>query len=149
MIQQDIYIKEYDWVLHAYFSIHEYHVEEIMDLLWELDCDAHNAKRAYDNMISGELNTGFCYSNYAKRESVMLVAKASSAPQFLNSLLHELTHFQSHVAKVYFLKPTDEEVAYMAGDIIQQLYPKIKHLLCECCRNKNKTKQYYDYEREN
>jgi hypothetical protein len=105
-----------------------------MDLLWELGCDAEKAKKAYENLTSGELNNGICYSNYAKKESVFVVAKTTSAAQFANSLHHELTHLQSHIGYVYFLTPQGEEVAYLSGDIIMQMYPKIKHLLCDCCR---------------
>lgn len=134
MIRQEIYIPKYKWTVHAFFAVSEYWVEPIMDLLWELGCDAEKAKKAYENLTSGELNNGICYSNYAKKESVFVVAKTTSAAQFANSLHHELTHLQSHIGYVYFLNPQGEEVAYLSGDIIMQMYPKIKHLLCDCCR---------------
>lgn len=134
MIRQEIYIKDYDWVVHAFYAVTEYYVEDIMDYLWELGCDAHKAKQAYENMTSGQMNNGLCYSNYAKKESVLVIAKTTSAEEFTNSMFHELTHLQSHIAQVFHLSPTDEEVAYLTGDVIMQMYPKVKRFMCNCCR---------------
>lgn len=134
MIRQRIYIEKYDWVVHAYFALDTYYVQEIMDLLWDLGCDSSTMDKAYDNLSSGELNTGLCYSSYRKRESVFVVAMTTSAAQFANSLHHELTHLQSHIGQVFHLNPTGESVAYLSGEIIMAMYPKVKHLLCDCCR---------------
>jgi hypothetical protein len=142
MIVQDIYIKEHDWLLHAYFAVDAYYTDEIMERLWEMGCDSEHAERAYENLASGELNSGLCYSNYERRETVLVIAITSSADEFLNSLLHELTHFQSHVQYALSLDKTGEDVAYLVGDVVMLMYPKIKHLLCDCCRTKND----YDYE---
>lgn len=149
MIRQEIYIREYDWIVHALYAVTDYYVEEIMDYLWTLGCDAHKAKQAYENMTSGQLNNGLCYSNYVKKESVLVIAKTTSAEEFTNSMFHELTHLQSHIAQVFYLKPTSEDVAYLTGGIIMQMYPKVKHLICNCCRKNNKHSKQYDYEEEN
>lgn len=142
MIRQDVYIERYDWVVHAYFAVTTYYTQEIMDKLWELGCDTKTALTAYRNLNKGDLNTGLCYSNYRRRESVLVVAKTTTSAQFLNSMMHELCHLQSHIAKVYNLSPTGEEVAYLTGNIIMQMYPHIRHLLCECCRKEIKEKDY-------
>jgi hypothetical protein len=134
MIRQKIYIKEYDWVVHAYFAVMTYYTDEIMDKLWLLGCEGETMELAQRNLDKGDLNTGLCYSNYRRRESVFVVAKTTSAAQFANSLHHELVHLQSHIAQVYFLQPTGEDVAYLSGELIMRMYPKIKHLLCDCCR---------------
>lgn len=137
MIRQTLYIKKYDWVVHAYYYVSEYYTNEIMEKLWDLGCDARSAKKAYENLSSGELNTGLCYSNYRNQESVLVIAKTSSPDELFNSIHHELCHLQSHIANVYRLNPLGEEVAYLTGEIAKEMYPKISHLLCECCR-KNK-----------
>lgn len=136
MIRQKIYIEKYDWVVHAYFAVTTYYTEEIMDKLWDLGCDGETMGVAHKNLDKGDLNTGLCYSNYRRRESVLVISKTTSSEQFLNSLHHELIHLQSHIAQVYRLRPTGEAVAYLSGDIIMQMYPRVKHLLCDCCRKK-------------
>lgn len=143
MIRKEIYVKRFGWTIHAFFAVTDYWVEPIMDLLWQLDCDADTAKRVYENLTSGDLNTGLCYSNYAKKESVMVIAKTSSADEFFNSFLHEMSHLQGHVCNVLFLSPMGEEIAYFTGDVAMELYPSIKHLLCDCCR-----KHYEEHEED-
>lgn len=140
MIKEDVYIKDYDWIVHFYFAIDTYYVKEIIDLLWNLDCDADTMTIAHENLSSGDLNNGICYSNPAARESVVVTAMTTSAAQFANSLFHELSHLLSHICKYYHMKPTGEPIAYLSGDIIMHIYPRIKHLLCDCCR------QEYEYE---
>lgn len=141
MIRQDIYIKEWDWTVHAFFSVSTYWVDEIMELLWEIGCDGDTAKKAYENLSESKLNSGLCYSNYRNKESVLVIAKTSSADEFFNSFLHEVCHLQAHVCDVYYLSPTGEDIAYFTGDLSMRLFPKIKHLLCDCCRKK-KEKHY-------
>lgn len=138
MIRQTIYIDKYDWEINAYFYVSEYYTEEILEMLWHLGCDADTAKKAYRNLSSGQLNTGLCYSNYVKRKSVFVIAKTSSAAEFFNSLHHELTHLKAHIANVYRLNPLGEEIAYLTGEIAREMFPKVKHLMCDCCRKKRK-----------
>ena len=137
MIRREIYVERFKWRIHAFFAVTDYWVEPIMDLLWHLGCDAETAKRAYENITSGDLDTGLCYSNYAKKESVMVIAKTSSADEFFNSFLHEMSHLQGHVCNVLFLSPDGEDIAYFTGNVAMELYPSIKHLLCDTCRNKH------------
>ena len=73
----------------------------------------------------------------------MVIAKTSSAEEFFNSFLHEMTHLQSHVCNVLFLSPTGEDIAYFTGEVAMELYPYIEHLLCNCCR-----KHYGEHEED-
>lgn len=136
MIRKRLYLRKYDWVVHTYFAVSNYYVDEIMRRLLQLDCDDNTAEKAYKNMSSEKLNNGLCYSNLKLKESVLVVAKTTSASEFANSLHHELVHLQSHIAKRYNLNPLGEEVAYLSGEIMLKLYPSVAHLLCDCCRKK-------------
>lgn len=136
MIRQKITLPDYgNWEIYAYFAVTKYMTEEIMDCLWDIGCDGQTALQAYRNLASGGLNTGLCYSNYRQKKSVMVIAKTSSAAEFLNSLHHELCHLTAHIGKVYDLDPTGEDIAYLSGEISREMYPKIGHLLCEECRS--------------
>jgi hypothetical protein len=144
MIRQDIYVKQWDWTIHAFFAVTDYWVDDIMDLLWQVGCDGYTAEQAYHNLAESKMNSGLCFSSYRNRETVMVIAKTTSAAQFFNSFLHEMCHLQSHVCDVYHLNPKGEDIAYFTGDVAMQLYPKIEHLLCDCCRSK----KGIDYEEE-
>lgn len=137
MIKQTIYIDSIGWLVHAYFHKTRYDVDEIMERLWDLQCNSEIAQKAFNNLISDSLNMGLCYSNYNTKESVLVVGKASSADEFFNSIVHELSHLQGHICDVIGLDPKGEEIAYYMGDLSRDIYPSISHLLCDCCRNKD------------
>ena len=135
MIRQKIILPDYgNWEIYAYFAVSKYMTEEIMDRLWEIGCDGDTALQAYRNLVGGNLNTGLCYSNYRQRKSVMVIAKTSSAAEFLNSLHHELCHLTAHIGRVFDLDPVGEDIAYLSGEISMAMYPKIGRLLCKECR---------------
>ena len=69
MIRQKIKIEKYDWKIYAYYAISTYYIDEILEHLWEIGVDGENAKRAYENLSENKLDTGLCYSNFAKRKS--------------------------------------------------------------------------------
>ena len=115
-----------------------------MEKLWDLQCNADVAQKAFNNLISDSLNMGLCYSNYYTKESILVIGRASSADEFFNSIVHELSHLQGHICDVIGLDPKGEEIAYYMGDLSRDIYPSISHLLCDCCRNKD----YYSWERK-
>ena len=137
MIKQTIYIDSIGWLVHAYFHKTRYDVDEIMERLWDLQCSSEIAQKAFNNLISDSLNMGLCFSNYNTKESVLVVGRASSADEFFNSIVHELSHLQGHICDVIGLDPKGEEIAYYMGDLSRDIYPSISHLLCDCCRNKD------------
>ena len=137
MIRQKITLPDYDnWTIYAYYATTRYAVDEIMERLWEIGMDANNARQAFENLSMGNLNTGLCYSNYSMRKSILVIALTSSPAEFINSWHHELEHLESHIGKVFNLDPTGEDIAYLSGELAMEMYPRIKHLICDCCRHK-------------
>lgn len=135
MITQTIYLSEYDWTVHCFYAVSDYYVDDIMTQLWEIGCDGEYARRAYENLSSGQLDTGLTYSNSMRRQTVMVVGKSSSAAEFFNSLLHELKHVEAHITKAFGLNPVGENIAYLCGELGREIYPNVSHLLCDCCRS--------------
>ena len=136
MIRQQIYLDNYDILVHAYYATTQYYVEEILDRLYEIGCRGHNLRRATSNLSSGELNTGLTYYSPQHREAVMVVALTSSASECFNSLMHELSHLTAYIAKDDGLSFTGEDIAYLEGDLARDIFPAVQPLLCECCRHK-------------
>lgn len=136
MIKQEIYIEKYDWTIYAFYHHSHYDVDDIMETLWRINCDASTAKKAYENLTTDSMDMGLCYSNYNTRESVFVVGKTSSAAEFANSWHHELSHLQSHIAKAYNLDALGEPIAYLTGSIAMKMFPAIQGFLCEECRRK-------------
>lgn len=136
MIRQRIYIDNYDIIVHAYYATTQYYVEEILDRLYDIGCRGVKLRKAERNLSSGELNTGLtCYSP-RHREAVMVVALTSSAAEFFNSLMHELSHLTAYIAKDDGLSFTGEDIAYLEGELARDMFPAVQPLLCDCCRHK-------------
>lgn len=134
MIRQRIYDKPTDWRIHVYYVVTEPDAEEILERLEETGCKESNLDAAYGNLTSGELDTGLTYSNAARRESVVVIAKTSTALEYLQSLTHEMGHLSCHIAEHYGLPLDGEEVRYICDGLLERTWPISRELLCDCCR---------------
>ena len=139
MIHQQIVLEKYDdWVIDVFYGVTHFNVARIMEHLYKIECDSYSAKKAYENLTSGDLNTGLTYSNCDERKTVMVVGVADSPEQFANSLAHEQAHVMAHIGKAYNLDMYGEEVCYLIGKIAEASFVVAKHFVCECecCTNK-------------
>lgn len=137
MIVKQYYIEKYDWVITAYYAVSRYYVTEIMSDLEKICKEDTFLNSAYLNLRRNSLNSGLTYSNYKKKESIMVVALASSAKQFHMALMHEIRHLQSHIATAYSIDEKSEEVCYLLDDIVGEVHKDVAPLICECCRKKD------------
>ena len=135
MIVQRFHIKGYDWDVTAYYAVHRYYVDEIVDSLIKIGCEGENLRKSYKNLMRNALNTGLTYSNYETRESVMVVALSSDSKQFHRCLMHEIRHLQSHIATADGISEKSEEVCYLLDDIIDLVHDTCSSLICKCCRD--------------
>lgn len=134
MIRHVTYLPEFDWTIKAFFAVSSYWTDEIMAELWYAGANEDEMHKSFVSLTSGNLNEGICYTGDVSRTSVLVVAKTSSAAEFYNSTTHELCHLAAQIAQVIDLDPAGEEVAYMVGEMARDIYPHVKHLLCDCCR---------------
>lgn len=135
MIRQMIYDKDADWRVRVYYVVTRPNAEEIMTQLERIGCKGRNMEAAWENLASGKLDTGLTYSNAESRESVVVIAKTSTALEFLQSLTHEFGHLACHIAEHYGIPLDGEEVRYICDGLLERTWPISKDLLCDCCRN--------------
>ena len=122
------------WDIVFYFSFNIYDKERIHDaLLW---AKAPNSviSQVLENISAGRLNEGFCYSNSDLRRTVLGVGAASSGPEVLNSMIHEIIHICQHIALEDGLDPYGEPFAYLGGDIAREVSDIVCLLSCPHCR---------------
>ncbi len=146
MIRQRFTLPGYgDWLVWAYYSVGHYYTDEIMAHLVEAGCRGENLEDAYRNLSSGHLNTGLTYSNLDTHETVMVIARTSSAEEFVNSLDHERKHLEAHIAQALGLNPYGEKICYLSGEIGQKTFRVTAPLMCDCCRQKqiSNERRYY------
>ncbi len=77
----------------------------------------------------GQDNSGFTYTNYEKRLSIVGIGRASSKSQFLNTIVHEAKHIQSNICTYYDVPEDGEQAAYLIGYIVMKMYDIFKNLI--------------------
>ena len=122
----------------VYYAVDTYYTEEILDNMHSIGCDGDMLRTAYENISSGNLNTGVTYSNFGTRETVMVIALTSSPKEFAKSWRHECGHMATHICQAFGIDPYGEEIQYIGDDIIEKTWEYVKSLLCECncCKSK-------------
>ena len=132
MKRQNIYIPDCDWIVHVYYDTTPYDTEELLGKLRSLGCSENGILRTRKQLLGGEYNNGFTYSNRALKQSVVSLGRASEFAQFLNSFVHELQHLSTHIAQAYGIPLDGEEICYLSGWIAQEMYPILIHYLTRC-----------------
>lgn len=132
MIRQRFYLSNYDWNVYVFYNTDGFDVEDIMAMLQLIGVSAFEYTVALTNMLANTMDTGFCYSNYGNRTSVMVIAQTSTPEQFMNSFVHETRHLERHIEREVGINPFSEEAAYLAGSIAEEMFPKARIFLCKC-----------------
>lgn len=132
MKRQTVHIPEYDWIVHVYYDTTPYNTEELLGKLYQMGCSENGILRTRKQLLGGEYNNGFTYSNRALKQSVVSLGRASEFAQFLNSFVHELQHLSTHIAEANGIPLNGEEICYLSGWIAQEMYPILIHYISRC-----------------
>ena len=81
------------------------------------------------NAYLGKKDSGFTYTDYNKRKSIIGISPTSSQEQFLNTIVHEAKHAQSHICRYYDIEEDSEDAAYLIGYIVQQMHRVFKDMI--------------------
>lgn len=81
------------------------------------------------NVYLGKLDTGFTYTNFNERKRIVGISRTSNQEQFLNTIVHEAKHVQSHICKFYNVDEDSEDAAYLIGYIIQKMHRVFKNMI--------------------
>lgn len=121
-----------DWIIYLYYNVSHEDTSDIIDSLMDIGCVSRDLNRAYDSISCMGYNRGLTYANPKTKEAVVVIGKASSRKEFLNTLVHELYHCCS-----FILNGDLEDIeypAYVLGDLAQKVYNDVHPMLCEKCR---------------
>lgn len=136
MFVQDIFIKRVNWHVKVFHAVDSMWADEILDELIKIGCRGQNLKDAKAQLWKGLPNNGLTYSNLDNHETIMVIGFASDGREYWNTLDHEKNHLLQDISIKYRLDPYGEEISYISGEFIREVYDKAKELLCECCRTK-------------
>lgn len=137
MFTQEIYLKSAKWMVVIFHEADEMWADEIIDSLIEIGCRVDKLEDASRMLWGGMLNEGITYSNISKRQTAMVIGHTTSGMEYWNSLDHEKLHLLQDISLADGINPFGEEISYISGEFIGEVYTKAKDLLCDCCRKKN------------
>ena len=120
MIAQYIQLGDRGWNVLVYYGVGKEDFLEVEDSLLQLDCPVSYIKRAF-RVLKNE-NTGFTFSNSDYKMSIVCISLSSNTDQFVNTVIHEAKHVQSHICSYYGIDEAGEEAAYLIGYLVQRMY---------------------------
>lgn len=135
MFVQDLYLPRCDWNVRIYHAVDAMLADEILDDLIRIGCRGTSLTEAKRHLWQGLPNQGLTYSSQYGM-TVMVIGITSNGSEYWNTLDHERLHLLQHIARTRRLDPYGEEIAYISGEFTREVYKCAKHLLCDCCRNK-------------
>lgn len=130
-IRQQFKIGELDWCITIYYSVNEDQKMEIFGELMKLECDKSTLDSIVKNLSNARVDTGFTYSSFKHRSSIMVIHKASSIGEFINTFEHEKNHLEMHICEALGINPYSEEAAHMSGDLAQTILEKALYSIVE------------------
>lgn len=120
-LRQQFKIRKYDWDVVIYYTVDEKQKTEIVTELKELRPDKETFEKLERNLMNSELDTGFIYSSFYKKFSLIVIHKASSIGEFVNTFEHEKNHLEMHICEALDINPYSEEAAILSGELAMQM----------------------------
>jgi len=95
----------------------------------DIDINGHWLVTICYNVYLGEVNSGFTHTDFKKKWSIVAIGRANSRQQFLNTMIHELKHVQSHICRYYNVPEDGEEAAYLIGYLAMKTHGYLTRFL--------------------
>lgn len=112
------------WAIIFAYGIGERDLEEVASWLEALGCNEGDISEACRVIMRP--NSGFTVSNPSLRMSVLCVGNATSEEQWLDTLVHELKHVQSHICDYYGVEEDSEEASYLIGYAARLIFKNLR-----------------------
>ena len=130
-IRQNFKLNDFDWHITIYYTVNDEYKREILDMLDGFKCSEEVLKSVYNNLDKACLDTGFTYSSFRSRCSIVVIHKASSIGEFINTFEHEKNHLEMHMCEALDINPYSEEAAHMSGNLAQTILEEALSFIVE------------------
>lgn len=130
-MKQSFKIKKYNWSIVIYYTVNDAESKEIIDKLEDLHCNSKTLESIKKNLDDAKIDTGFAYSSYNKQYSIVVIHKASSIGEFINTFEHEKNHLEMHICEALDINPYSEEAAHMSGNLAQLILEEALYSIVE------------------
>lgn len=125
--RQQFKLNKYGWDVTIYYTVDQEQKPEIMEHLNKMGCTGETLKSIESNLYKAAPDTGFIYSNFFEKQSLLVIHKASSIGEFFNTFEHEKNHLEMHICEALDINPYSEQAAHLSGDLAQQI---LEEALC-------------------
>jgi hypothetical protein len=82
MIIQEIYLPEYRWKAKVYYAVSSYYTDEILKELLEYNPTVKEYNKVMNTMYNYEYNTGFTFTDYDNKQSLVIIGLTTSPSEF-------------------------------------------------------------------
>lgn len=130
-VRQQFKMDKFDWCITIYYTVDDTQKMEILNKLEELGCDKSTIESVTRNLSKAKHDTGFTYSSYKDQCSILVIHKASSIGEFINTFEHEKNHLEMHICEALDINPYSEEAAHMSGELAQMILEKALYSIVE------------------
>lgn len=130
-LRQQFKIRKYDWDVVIYYTVDEKQKTEIVTELKELQPDKETFEKLERNLMNSELDTGFIYSSFYKKFSLIVIHKALNIGEFVNTFEHEKNHLEMHICEALDINPYSEEAAILSGETAMQILSEALYNIAE------------------
>lgn len=123
-VRQQFKMDKFGWNVTIYYTVGEDQKMEIFGELMKLECDKDTLDSIVRNLGKAKNDTGFTYSSFKHQRSIIVIHKASSIGEFINTFEHEKNHLEMHICEALEINPYSEEAAHMSGYLAQMILEK-------------------------
>lgn len=132
MIEQGFAIGSRKWWVMVYYDVRtDDDLRKVEGSLMAIGCPADMLMNGINNLRGW--NSGYTFTNFASRTTVMAIGKATSAEQMFDSIVHEMKHLSEHIGEYYGVNPKDDLSAYLQGEVGRKMWPAAAMVLCPHC----------------
>ena len=128
MFAQYIKVGNHEWNVLIYYNVSPMDFTEIEDSLIQVECPEEDIEYAF-SILESNKNTGFTFTNDDYKMSIVCISQTTSASQFVNTVVHEAKHVQSHICSYYGIDENSEQAAYLIGYIVGRMYKMVAKVL--------------------
>ena len=130
-IRQHLKMDRVGWCITIYYTVNPKQKKEILDELKNMNCNEDTLQSITNNLEKAAEDTGFTYSSYDKRCSILVIHKASSIGEFINTFEHEKNHLEMHICEALDINPYSERAAILSGNLAQTILEEALYSIAE------------------
>lgn len=127
----DFRLTKLNWDVTIYYIIDDEQINEILNFIKEFNFNKNILEQARLNLNNAKVDTGFTYTSLTKKHSIIVIHKASSVGEFINTFEHEKNHLEMHICEALNISPYSEEAAILSGYIAKSIIEETLYSIIE------------------